>query len=129
MDAEQITIEDFSKIRGHTGGRPSPERKFILEMVAGTAVILEHQEKTHCCDFCKKYKLTPQSMALHKPHCTANPDRICRMSGCRPNSPCPLCEFAEDRQSGWSLGTWMLKDRNLKEELKAWHERIHPMEM
>jgi hypothetical protein len=33
------------------------------------------------CDFCKKRGLRKHSMQIHEEHCTANPDRTCRMCG------------------------------------------------
>lgn len=82
------------------------------------------------CEFCKKYKLTPQSMVIHETHCTLNPDRICRMPGCRDGN-CPLCDFARARQNGWKTGDWMFWDgstgkegRDLKEEVREWREKF-----
>lgn len=84
------------------------------------------KKTVYYCEFCRKYKLTPQSMVIHERHCTANPDRKCRMPGCRTYlGPCPLCEFSKDRCSNWRLGTWMLKDRNLKKEVAEWRSRFY----
>ncbi len=70
------------------------------------------------CEFCRKYKLTPQSMKLHEKHCTLNPDRICRMPGCIPLlEPCPWCQFAKVRQAG---DEW---DRDVQAEAKEWLEQ------
>ena len=33
------------------------------------------------CDYCKKHSLSGGTLAKHEKHCTANPDRICRMCG------------------------------------------------
>lgn len=38
-------------------------------------------KKVYYCDFCRKHSLTSGSMKLHEKHCTANPDRECRMCG------------------------------------------------
>jgi len=45
------------------------------------------------CDFCRKYKLTSHAMKLHEERCTMNPDRVCRMPGCK--GDCPLCSAIE----------------------------------
>lgn len=76
------------------------------------------------CDFCDRYKLTPQSMKVHEKHCTMNPDRVCRMPGCR-NKSCPWCELAIARQTKWV--DWDF-DRDIKEELRAWRTRYFDRE-
>ena len=38
-------------------------------------------KKVYYCDFCKKYRLTKNSMELHEKHCTLNPNRECRVCG------------------------------------------------
>jgi len=72
------------------------------------------------CDFCRKYKLTSYAMKVHEKHCTMNPDRVCRMTGCC-NKSCPICEFAEARQSGWKVGRYgPYSDTSLEEEIVRW---------
>ena len=36
-------------------------------------------KKVYYCEYCKKHGLSAGAMGLHEKHCTANPDRICRM--------------------------------------------------
>ena len=80
------------------------------------------------CEFCRKYKLTSFAMGVHEKHCTMNPDRVCRMPGCRKKS-CPMCEFAAARQSGWELGIqnetyYPGGGKDLKAEVKEWRARF-----
>ena len=84
------------------------------------------------CDFCGKQNLSSVHMARHERHCTANPNRICRMCAHAENeqrplpeliraldttipgyginelrelaSGCPMCMLAAVRQSG--IGVW-----------------------
>ena len=37
------------------------------------------KKNVYYCDFCKKRTLSASSMSVHEKHCTANPDRKCRM--------------------------------------------------
>lgn len=37
------------------------------------------KRSVYYCGFCKKHTLTKNSMESHEKHCTANPDRQCRM--------------------------------------------------
>lgn len=43
--------------------------------------MLTKTKKVYYCEFCKKHGLSAGSMATHEKHCTANPDRICRLCG------------------------------------------------
>jgi hypothetical protein len=36
-------------------------------------------KKVYYCDFCKKHGLSAGSMKKHEIHCTANPNRICKL--------------------------------------------------
>ena len=36
------------------------------------------KKNVYYCDFCKKHSLSP-SLKIHENHCTANPDRECRL--------------------------------------------------
>lgn len=85
------------------------------------------------CDHCKKVSGSKSAMAIHEAHCTANPDRTCRMCGTsigprhhvgilqRPGNTmedwrakmdslrsatedCPCCILAAIRQSGIQKG-------------------------
>ena len=66
----------------------------------------EKQKTVYYCDFCKKYRLTRNSMYFHERSCTLNPDRVCRVSRCinGPNivpryakGECPWCKFSKFR--------------------------------
>ena len=70
---------------GWDGRTPTSQRRAMKEK----------QKTVYYCDFCKKYRLTRNSMALHELHCTLNPDRICRVLGCTGN--CPWCDFSRLR--------------------------------
>lgn len=37
------------------------------------------QVTQYACDFCNKKKYSAAAMRKHEKHCTANPDRVCRM--------------------------------------------------
>ncbi|MFA5715181.1 MAG: hypothetical protein WC998_05550 [Candidatus Paceibacterota bacterium] len=37
------------------------------------------KKNVYYCDFCKKRGLSASSMSKHEKHCTANPNRICRL--------------------------------------------------
>lgn len=37
------------------------------------------KKNVYYCDFCKKRTLSASSMSVHEKHCTANPDRKCRI--------------------------------------------------
>jgi hypothetical protein len=39
------------------------------------------KKNVYYCDFCKKKNLSGHAMKVHEKHCTANPDRECRMCG------------------------------------------------
>lgn len=39
------------------------------------------KKNVYYCDHCKKRTLSSGSMKVHETHCTANPNRICRMCG------------------------------------------------
>lgn len=39
------------------------------------------KKNVYYCDYCKTHKLTTFAMKLHEKHCTANPNRDCRMCG------------------------------------------------
>lgn len=39
------------------------------------------KKNVYYCDFCKKRGLSASSMSVHEKHCTANPNRECRLCG------------------------------------------------
>ena len=41
--------------------------------------MITKQRTVYYCEFCKAHKMTKNSMELHEKHCTANPDRHCRV--------------------------------------------------
>ena len=43
------------------------------------------KKNVYYCDFCKKKGLSAGHMNTHEKHCTANPDRYCRMCDCKPD--------------------------------------------
>lgn len=100
------------------------------------------------CDYCRKSKGTRQSMEQHERHCTANPNRECRMcemnpdhvqrdmaeilnkglckTGCeisydalvKATGGCPACMLAVLRQGGCFLD----KDFNYQTAARKWRE-------
>ena len=58
----------------------------------------EKTKTVYYCDFCKKYRLTRNSMVMHESSCTLNPERVCRVCGCDGN--CPWCAFSKRRLMG-----------------------------
>jgi len=41
--------------------------------------MIEKIKKVYYCEFCKKHRLTKNSIITHEEHCTLNPNRKCRM--------------------------------------------------
>lgn len=39
------------------------------------------KKNVYYCEYCNKHGLSAGAMAKHEKHCTANPDRICRLCG------------------------------------------------
>ena len=58
----------------------------------------EKLKTVYYCEFCRKYRLTRPSMARHESSCTLNPNRVCRVRGCK--GDCPWCKFSKFRLSG-----------------------------
>lgn len=63
------------------------------------------------CDFCGRKRLSASACAKHEKHCTANPDRVCRMCAALDCSPLPLAELramipvadAKRTHTGWNF--------------------------
>jgi len=78
----------------------------------------ERQKTVYYCDFCKKYRLTRPSMMQHESSCTLNPDRVCRVQGCK--GDCPWCKFSAFRlgkefEEGISIDV-----DNIHQDMQAW---------
>lgn len=81
----------------------------VLTPLKGMKIKLK---KVYYCEFCKKHRLTPNSIKHHEAICTLNPNRNCRMcnrkgipsdnyeslTDLRLSVKCPMCIFAYIRQ-------------------------------
>ena len=54
-------------------------------------------KKVYYCEFCKKHGLSAGCMSTHEKHCTANPNRMCRMCN-RTESIQPLIDKFKKQQ-------------------------------
>ena len=89
----------------------------------------EKLKTVYYCEFCKKYRLTRNSMYFHERSCTLNPDRVCRVSRCS-NHPdvvpryakgeCPWCVFSRKRLTG---NMWEYVDFDVKGQMEEWWGR------
>ncbi len=105
-------------------------------------------KKVYYCEHCKKHYLNAGAMAHHEKHCTANPNRECRLCGGRLDlneikfqikrmqkknkffnakdimdfvDSCPMCTFSIIRQLKWHRWPFNQKLKfNFKEELSEW---------
>ena len=68
------------------------------------------------CEFCGKSKGTKQSMELHEKHCTANPDRECRLcEGGGVKSILALLPPYDDIKIHYSGSNFILPEETVKE--------------
>ena len=63
------------------------------------------------CDHCRKASGSKPAMAIHEAHCTANPDRTCRMCG---TSISPRYHVAILQRQGNTMEDWKAKMDSLR---------------
>ena len=44
-------------------------------------MVITKLKNVYYCEFCNKHGLSAGAMTKHEKHCTANPDRVCRLCG------------------------------------------------